>query len=144
MARIEFHFNAPALVPYACRLLRKVQGRGLRAQVVGHRSTLAQLDQALWTFSSLDFLPHCGADAAPSMRSVSSVLLTEQPCADWDRQILINLGESVPMDFEGFERIIDVVSMDELHRAQGRERWKAYSRMGHELIRHDLTRTENP
>ena len=93
MSRIEFHFNAPALVPYACRLLRKVHGRGLRAQVVGHRTTLVQLDQALWTFSSLDFLPHCGADAAPSMRSVSSVLLTEQPCADWDRQILINLGE---------------------------------------------------
>ena len=46
--RIEFHFNAPALVPYACRLLRKVQGRGLRAQVVGHATTLAQLDQALW------------------------------------------------------------------------------------------------
>ena len=144
MSRIEFHFNAPALVPYACRLLRKVHGRGFRAQVVGHRTTLTQLDQALWTFSSLDFLPHCGADAAPSMRRVSSVLLTEQPCEDCDRLILINLGESVPANFEGFERIIDVVSIDELHRAQGRERWKAYSRMGHELIRHDLARPESP
>ena len=144
MSRIEFHFNAPALVPYACRLLRKVHGRGLRAQVVGHPTTLAQLDQALWTFSPLDFLPHCGAEAPLSMRSASAVLLTQQPSTDWSRQVLINLGESIPADFEGFERIIDVVSVDELHRAQGRERWRAYSQLGHELIRHDLARTESP
>jgi DNA polymerase-3 subunit chi len=144
MARIEFHFNAPALVPYACRLLRKVQGRGLRAQVVGHGSTLAQLDQALWTFSQLDFLPHCAADAPQAMRAASSVLLTAEPLTDWDRQILVNLGESVPAGFEGFERIIDVVSMDDLHRAQGRERWRQYSRLGHELIRHDLSQPATP
>lgn len=139
MARIEFHFNAPALVHYTCRLLRKVQARGLRAQVVGHATTLAQLDQALWTFSPLDFLPHCAADAPPAMRSASAVLLSEQPQADWDRQILINLGELIPQGFEDFERIIDVVSVDDLHRAQGRERWRQYSRLGHELVRHDLS-----
>ena len=138
MARIEFHYNAPALVHYACRLLRKVHGQGLRAQVVAAPTTLAQLDQALWTFSELDFLPHCDASAPPAMRNASAVLLTPQTSADWDRQVLINLGESVPADLEGFDRIVDVVTVDELHRAQGRERWREYSRMGHELVRHDL------
>ncbi len=142
MARIEFHFNAPALVQYSCRLLRKVHARGLRAQVVGHATTLAQLDQALWTFSALDFLPHCLADAPDSLRAASRVLLSEQPLPDWERQVLINLGESVPAGFEGFERIIDVVSVDELHRAQGRERWREYSRLGHELVRHDLAQSQ--
>ena len=143
MARIEFHFNAPALVHYTCRLLRKVQARGLRAQVVGHSSTLAQLDQALWTFSQLDFLPHCAADAPVAVRQLSRVLLAQQPCADWHQQILVNLGEAVPQGFEGFERIIDVVSVDDLHRAQGRERWRQYSRQGHELVRHDLSQSIN-
>ena len=143
MARIEFHFNAPALVPYACRLLRKVHGRGLRAQVVGHGTTLAQLDQALWTFSPLDFLPHCAADAPAPMRQAASVLLTDRPCENWDRQILVNLGEGVPQGFEAFERIIDVVSLDELHRAQGRERWRQYAQAGHELVRHDLSQARN-
>ncbi len=141
MARIEFHFNAPALVPYSCRLLRKVHARGLRAQVVGHATTLAQLDQALWTFSALDFLPHCLADAPAAIQQRSSVLLSEQARADWDRQVLINLGESVPEGFEAFERIIEVVSVDELHRAQGRERWRQYTRLGHELVRHDLAQS---
>ncbi len=144
MARIEFHFNAPALVPYACRLLRKVHGRGLRAQVVGHGTTLAQLDEALWTFSQLDFLPHCSAAAALAMRESSVVLLTEHPTPDWHRQILVNLGDAIPQGFEGFERIIDVVTVDELHRAQGRERWRGYGRLGHELIRHDLSQPDTP
>jgi len=141
MARIEFHFNAPGLVQYSCRLLRKVHARGLRAQVVGHATTLAQLDQALWTFSALDFLPHCQADAPAALRQGASVLLTEQALSDWDRQVLVNLGEAVPEGFEAFERIIDVVSVDELHSAQGRERWRQYSRLGHELVRHDLAQT---
>ena len=136
--RIEFHFNAPALVPYACRLLRKVQGRGLRAQVVGHATTLAQLDQALWTFTPLDFLTHCNAQAPVAMQQASSVLLTESPVNDWHRQVLINLGETVPEGFDAFERIIDVVTVDDLHRAQGRDRWRQYARLGHELLRHDL------
>ena len=138
MARIEFHFNAPTLVSYACRLLRKVHGRGLRAQVVGQHSTLAQLDQALWTFSETDFLHHCRADAPQAMRQAASVLLTEQPQSDWEQQVLVNLGEAVPPGFEGFDRFIEVVSVDDLHRAQARERWCEYLRQGHELVRHDL------
>lgn len=141
--RIEFHFNAPALVPYACRLLRKVQGRGLRAQVVGHATTLAQLDQALWTFTPLDFLSHCSAQAPAPMLAASNILLSENPVPDWHRQVLINLGENVPEGLKGFERIIDVVTVDELHRAQGRQRWRQYSSLGHELLRHDLLKMES-
>ncbi len=138
MARVEFHFNAPALVPYACRLLRKACGRGLRTQVIGPESTLALLDQTLWIFSSLDFVPHCRANAPASVREASSVLLVPAVASDWSAQILVNLGEGVPETLDGFDRIIDVVTVDDLHRAQGRERWRHYSRLGHELIRHDL------
>lgn len=141
MAKIEFHFNVPTLVGYACRLLRKVHARGLRTQVVGHSSTLDQLDQALWTFSQLDFLTHCTLSAPATMRNASAVLLAPQPDSQWHRQILLNLGDVVPEGFEDFERIIDVVSVDDLHRAQGRERWRQYTRLGHELLKHDLAQT---
>ena len=72
------------------------------------------------------------------LRHAAAVLLTEAVQADWHRQVLINLGESVPDGFDAFERIIDVVTLDDLHRAQGRERWREYTRLGHELVRHDL------
>lgn len=144
MPRIEFHFNAPALVPYACRLLRKVGAQGLRAQVVGLPSTLAQLDQMLWTFSALDFLPHCQADASAVIRDASGVLLSERPDPTWAAPVLVNLGEHVPEGFESFERVIELVSVDDLHRAQARERWRAYTARGHTLIRHDLANATTP
>ena len=102
MARIEFHFNAPGLLPYACRLLRKIHLRGLRAQVTGPQALLEQLDQQLWTFSALDFLPHCNAQASAVLRKNAAVLLSEQAVTDWHRQVLVNLGESVPQGFEEF------------------------------------------
>lgn len=140
MPRIEFHFNAPALVPYACRLLRKVNQHGLRAQVVGLPTTLGQLDQMLWTFSPLDFLPHCGPSSSPAMREASRFLLTEQPVPGWAAGVLVNLGEHLLEGFEAFERVIEVVSVDDLHRAQARERWRAYTARGHTLVRHDLAK----
>lgn len=143
MPRIEFHFNAPNLVPYACRLLRKVSQHGLRAQVVGLPNTLMQLDQMLWTFSALDFLPHCSPQAEPHMREASRLMLADRPQSDWAAPVLVNLGEGLPPGFEKFERVIEVVSVDELHRAQARERWRAYTALGHDLIRHDLSKASS-
>ena len=45
---------------------------------------------------------------------------------------------ALPASAAAPERIIDVVTLDDLHRAQGRERWREYTRLGHELVRHDL------
>ena len=67
MTEISFHFNAPDKLGHACRLLRKADNAGHQVVVVGPDATLRQLDASLWTFSALDFVPHCFADAAPSV-----------------------------------------------------------------------------
>jgi DNA polymerase-3 subunit chi len=54
------------------------------------------------------------------------------------RQVLINLGATVPAGFEAFERVIDVVSVDDEDRSQGRQRWKQYTQLGYAITRHDL------
>lgn len=139
MPRIEFHFNAPSLVGYACRLIRKIQGRQMRAQVLGSPTLLAQLDQSLWTFSALDFLPHCLASDTGLVRDASCCLLTSAPDLDWSAAVLINLGDKIPDEIERFDRVVEVVSSDELQRAQARQRWRQYTAAGHVLVRHDLS-----
>lgn len=142
--RIEFHFNAPQLVPYACRLLRKIHRLQLRVQVVGHPTTLALLDAALWTADPSSFLPHCHAQDGPHLRQASPIWLCPEPCTDGPQQVLVNLGEGVPVGYEGFARVIDVVSVDDLHRAQGRERWRTYASRGCDLVRFDLASSSSP
>lgn len=140
MTRIEFHFNAPDRLTYTCRLLRKVQASGVRAGVVAAQPFLSHLDQALWTFSAQDFIPHVLVSAnGPSVAEPAfAVVLAESVAALGSVDVLVNLGEQVPAGFESMPRLIEIVTADDLDRAQARGRWKQYMQLGYDLIRHDL------
>jgi len=142
MTRIEFHFNAPDRLTYTCRLLRKVHASQLRAGVVGSQPFLAHLDQALWTFSALDFIPHVlvVGNGLPPANGVSPIVLAESVSALGPVDVLVNLGDAVPVGFETVPRLIEIVTADDLDRANARMRWKQYSQQGYELIRHDLAK----
>ena len=141
MTEISFHFNMPDKVPYACRLLRKAVGSGARVVVVGEQQAMGQLDLALWTFSALDFVPHCHHDSDSSMLQASPVVLAgvALPLESTQTfQVLLNLGSTVPQGFERFERLIELVGVDDNDRQSARQRWKHYSSRGYAITRHDL------
>jgi DNA polymerase III subunit chi len=138
MTGVEFHFNAPDKLAYACRLLRKAVGKGAKVVVTGEPGILRELDTALWTFSALEFVPHCHADAQPAMLAASPVVLADTPRTAPHQQVLVNLGNQVPEGFERFERLIEVVTQGEDDRQQARQRWKHYANRGYELKREDL------
>src|SRR3569623_803222 len=113
MTGVEFHFNAPDKVGYACRLLRKAVGKGAKLVVTGEPALLRELDTALWTFSPLEFLPHCyGASSGPAVLAASPVILSDVAHVAPHQQVLVNLGAAVPEGFERFERLIEVVTVD--------------------------------
>jgi DNA polymerase-3 subunit chi len=154
MARIDFHSNVGDKLEYACRLTRKIwsatqEGQAVRPIViVGDKADLKKLDELLWTFSSIDFLPHCfiedeAAAETPIILtdSFSSPALGDIPHAD----VLIHLGMRMPPDVpalvERFPRIVEVVTVNEAERLAGRERFKAYRDLGHELHNFDQSKT---
>jgi DNA polymerase III subunit chi len=143
MTEVTFHFNAPDKTGYACRLLRKAVGTGAKVVVTGDSELLRELDTALWTFSPLDFLPHCmGSGSPPAVLAASPVVLSESVRSAPHQQVLVNLGQSVPEGFERFERLIEVVTTGEEERQQGRRRWKHYADRGYAITRHDLAARE--
>jgi DNA polymerase-3 subunit chi len=102
---------------------------------------LGELDVALWTFSALDFIPHCRDGSAPgSVLAASPVVLADSARSAPHHDVLVNLGDAVPDGFEGFERLIEVVTGDEADRAQARRRWKHYAARGYAITRHDRAR----
>ena len=138
MTEIAFHFNVPDKLAYSCRLLRKAYLSGARVVVTAEPEVLAQLDQWLWSFSPTEFVPHCRADAGEDSVAVTPVLLAEslQDCAH--RGVLVNLGQGIPVEFERFERFIEVVARDDNDRLAARSRWKHYTNRGYAMKRHDL------
>ena len=139
MTEVAFHFNALNKWDYSCRLLRKAVGKGSRVAVVGDADALAELDRQLWEFSATDFVPHCFAgcqDAA--VLAASPVVLFSTASSFPHHEVLLNLGQNVAAGFERFERLIEVVGMDDADRTQSRQRWKHYKDRGYAITRHDL------
>ncbi len=147
MTEVSFHFNVPDKLAYACRLLRKAVNGGARVVVSGDRQTLAQLDSALWTFSPLDFVPHCFVDSPVMLVANSPVVLGHSAQSDTPdaptvtgipTQVLLNLGLDHPDGFERFERLIELVGLGDDDRQSARVRWKHYAGRGYTITRHDL------
>ena len=139
MTEIAFHFNAPDRLAYVCRLLRKAVATDAQLVVVGPPDQLDRLDSDLWTFSATDFVPHCRAQAEPELVAASPVVLATQTEGLPLRQVLVNLGVEVPAGFERFERVIEVVGLDDADRQLARTRWRHYADRGYTMTRHDLT-----
>lgn len=138
MTEITFHFNVPDRLAYSCRLLRKAYQKGASVVVTGEPQVLMQLDDLLWSVSSVDFVPHCRSTASDATVAASAVVLADS-LSGLDRDgVLINLGQTLPAEFERFERFIEVVTADEQDRSAARQRWKYYASRGYVLNQHNL------
>uniref|UniRef100_E1TAX6 DNA polymerase III chi subunit HolC n=1 Tax=Burkholderia sp. (strain CCGE1003) TaxID=640512 RepID=E1TAX6_BURSG len=131
MTRIDFHSNVGDSLLYACRLARKAYQAGQPTIVVAEPERLRAFDEQLWTFSALDFVPHCmaGTPLAAQTPIVLATNLDEVP----HHQVLLNLGASVPAQFARFERLLEVVGNAHDELIAGRERYRFYRDRGYAL-----------
>lgn len=59
----------------------------------GRKRPSADLDRALWTFTALDFVPHCRSNAPATVRERTSIVLApDAVAAQGHADVLLNLG----------------------------------------------------
>jgi len=133
MTRIDFHSNVPDKIQYACRLVRKARAANCEIVLLaGDRAQLAALDEALWTFSEQEFLPH--VIAGDALAAKTPVVLTDNENAELPHhQILINLSNASPTHFARFERMFEIISSNDADKTAGRERYRYYQQRGYPL-----------
>lgn len=133
MTRIDFHSNVPNKIAYACRLARKARNANFQIVILTSDSAqLAALDEALWTFSEHDFLPHVMMDDA--LAAQTPILLTaDRAMEPPHHQILINLSDTPPEHFSRFERMFEVISSEDADISSGRERYSYYKQHDYPL-----------
>jgi DNA polymerase III subunit chi len=146
MTEVAFHFNAPQKRGYACRLLRKAYLKGARLVVLCEQDDIAALDAALWTFAAGEFVPHSSEGDVPGVKARSPIRLVSDLPADLpdaDATVLVNLTHAVPLAYQRFGRVIEVVATDPGDKSLARERWRQYLSDGVEPQRHDLNLAPN-
>jgi len=138
MTEVAFHFNAPQKLGYACRLLRKAYLKGAQLVVLVPDEQVDELDQALWLMAPGEFVPHSVPGDPSTVQDRSPIRLVTAVPDTGGSAVLINLRDEAPLGFERFERVIDVVTMDDHDRQRARQRWRHYVAAGVEPLRHDL------
>lgn len=139
MPRADFYIVAEPAVPcrFVCQLTEKVRNEGYDIYI--HAATREQattIDDLLWTFKDISFLPHA---------SIDSQDVTECPVIiGWKgeeplrRQVLINLSGAVPEHTDTYDRIIEVVPSDPAGRDRARQRYRDYRARGLEMHSHNI------
>jgi DNA polymerase-3 subunit chi len=132
---VAFHTGIADPLDYACRLLRKAYRSGARVAVHGEPALLDRLDQALWTFEQLEFVPHIvlPRDGGDARRVAMSpiVLVKGAATAPAECRIGVSLAGQPVDDLAAYDRLIAIVGVEAEQREAGRQRWREYERAGH-------------
>ena len=134
MTRIDFYVlsaqNAGDPDQLSCRLAAKAFEQGLSVFVqVDSAERAERLDELLWTFRDISFIPHCRSDVAEAQDA--PVVIGSALKAGQGRDVLLNLGHPAPADFSNFERVIEIVPTEHEARDAARERYRFYQDQGY-------------
>ena len=137
MTQIDFYTHVEDKLKTACALAAKAFARGLRLTVhCPDPETAQRLDRLLWTTPATGFLPHCGPD--DPLAAETLVIIDCGGDNLLHDQVLLNLRPEWPPFFSRFQRLIEIVSLEEADRAGARERFRFYRDRGYEIRYHDV------
>jgi DNA polymerase-3 subunit chi len=140
MTQIDFYFHVENKLQTACALSTKAYARGLRVLAFcADAEESGKFSRLLWTTPAISFVPHCAPD--DPLATVTPVIVDHDGSNLLHDQVLINLRNESPSFFGRFERLIEIVSLDEEDRQLARGRYKFYRDRGYELQIHDMSRT---
>ncbi len=137
MLQIDFYvIQEQSPYAFACRVIEKAYQKGHQVWVETDSVEQAkQLDDLLWTFNDISFIPHGLAD---SEKTTHQVTLNPQINRPHHNDILINFSSTVPNFYTDFQRIIEFVSNDEQWRAISRQHFQYYRDQNFEINTHKI------
>jgi DNA polymerase-3 subunit chi len=137
VTEITFYTHAEDPLDVARRIAAKAHGQGRQVMIYAPDATTADaIDRLLWTTPALGFVPHCRDSDA--LAGETPVLIGANADALRQADVMINLHTGQPPAFARFERLVEIVGLDDAGVEQGRERYRFYKTRGYALKTHDL------
>jgi len=137
MTRIDFYTKVADRLQTACTLCGKAVARQMRVLVLTPDAEATErMDRLLWTQPPIAFVPH--VRARHRLASVTPVVVDHDPGTLECDDILLNLRSDTPDLFSRFQRVIEIVGLDEDDARDGRVRYRFYRDRGYEITIHDL------
>lgn len=143
MTRIDFYLLATADPQNrritACKLIEKAYRQGHRVYLqTGSEEETRTMDDLLWTFRQGSFAAH---EIHPGASDEVPVLIGHGAAPEAMADVLVNLALEVPVGFERFGRVAELIDQDEGVKKAGRMRYKQYKGAGYAPETHNLDKT---
>ena len=138
MTEVAFHVGIEDRLDYACRLIRKALDSGVRVLVLVDDELIVALDEALWVHEPTSFVSHALA-GSPEAQSVHCAVVLAHDVTDIavTFPVVINMRRELPDVPPQCEKLIELVSGDEVDLSLARQRWKNYSQQGYAPVKHE-------
>lgn len=141
MGRVDFY-----VLPENSQRERFVCGLVVKALQGGHRlyihspdpNIAGLLDEMLWTFQDISFVPHEMTTSAPP--ADCPVLIGPEENLPPGCDVMINLSDSIPAAAEQCTRIVEIVAGNEKMKKHARDRYRTYRERQFELHSHTIDR----
>lgn len=140
MTQIDFYFHVENKLQMACALSAKAYARGMRVLAFcPDAATVQKFSRLLWSAQAVSFIPHCAPD--DPLAAVTPVIVDHDGSNPPHDEVLINLRAEWPPFFGRFQRLIEIVTLDESDRSDARARFKFYRDRGYAIQNHDLSKS---
>jgi DNA polymerase-3 subunit chi len=137
MTSIDFYTHVADRLEIAARLVAKAFAQhGCVRVLTPDAATTDALDRALWLRPPIAFLPHCRVGSA--LAGETPIWVDHLDDHPGPATVLINLLPTPPSFFSRFERLAEIVGVEDADTAAGRERYRYYRERGYELRTHSL------
>jgi DNA polymerase-3 subunit chi len=137
MTEVLFYTHVEDKLHTACQLSAKALARRMRVMILTADAALTdKVSRLLWSVPSIGFYPHCRA--TDKLAAVTPIIVdhVDEPLPHG--QVLINLRNETPPGFSRFQRLVEIVSLDDGDRSAARERYRFYRDRGYEITTHRL------
>ncbi|MDC0068537.1 DNA polymerase III subunit chi [Gammaproteobacteria bacterium] len=136
MTRIDFYQTSGDEHAFACRLIDMVYRKGHQIYVHTSSEELARtLNEQLWTFKEDSFVPHSLHSEA--MDVPIKIGFDHEP--EEHQDVLVNLSGQIPHFFSRFDRVAEIVPVDQNSRKSARENYAYYKERGYVLNYHQIS-----
>jgi DNA polymerase-3 subunit chi len=140
MTQIDFYTHVENKLRTLCTLAAKALAKNVRMMILTpDADTTERVDKLLWSQPAIGFLPHCSSHH--QLAPVTPIILDHVAEPVVHEQVLVNLCDACPPLFSRFERLIEIVSLDEADRECARNRFRFYRDRGYEIRTHDLSQS---
>lgn len=125
---------------FVCQLAQKAYLRNHQLYIhTQHQQHARQIDQRLWTFQDISFVPHQLYNENENKdEKIPPILIGYQDKPDNLDDILINLSSDIPSFVDQFKRLIEIVADDAAWKNIMRQHYRYYRDLNYQLTIHKI------